>query len=193
MKKIFVLIIVLLTLFSFTKRNLLKKDTVIKIGKESKLEIIGTTNLNKFNCNFNFLDFDKTIPLSFQTKDNKIYFKDAILKLKNSCFDCGNKMMNKDFYKLLKSEKFPQILLNLKEVEKKETTTEALVEMTIAGVSKTYKIPVITENDNTELLVSGKLNLNIEDYHLEAPKKMLGLVVVSEMINIHFNLILKES
>ncbi|WP_405605767.1 YceI family protein [Polaribacter sp. Asnod1-A03] len=191
MKKIIILIGVSLFLFSFTKINVFKNDTIIKIDEESKLEIIGSTNVNKFKCDFNFLDFDKTVPLSFQKKDNKIYFKEAILKLGNSCFDCGNKVMNKDFNKLLKSNKFPQILLNLKEVEKKETTTEALVEMTIAGVSKKYKVPVTIE-ENEVFLVSGNLHLNIEDYNLEAPKKMLGIIVVSEMINIHFNLILKE-
>ncbi|OAD44383.1 YceI family protein [Polaribacter atrinae] len=191
MSKNIILIIISLILFSFTKINVLNNNTIIKIASESKLEILGSTNVNKFACNFNFYEVDKTIPLSFKKVGNKVYFEKAVLELKNSGFDCGNKVMNKDFFKLLKSEEFPKILLNLKEVEKEETITEALVEMTIAGVSKKYKVPVTIEEDD-EFLVSGNLNLNIEDFNIKAPKKMLGLIVVSEMINIHFNLVLNQ-
>ncbi|APZ44818.1 hypothetical protein BW723_00280 [Polaribacter reichenbachii] len=190
MRKIIFLIGILSSL-SFVRVNEFNKNTIIQIKPESKLEILGTTNINKFECNFNFLEIDKPVPLFFQKKGKKIYFKKATLVLKNSCFDCGSRGINRDFSKLLKSNEFPLILLDLKEIEKKEATTEALVEMTIAGISKTYKIPVkVTENKN--YLVTGNLDLNIEDYNLKVPKKMLGLIVVSEMIKINFNLILKK-
>ena len=42
------------------------------------------------------------------------------------------------------------------------------------------------------LMINGKLKLNIKDFSLEPPKKMLGLIVVSEIIEINFKLVLKE-
>ena len=191
MKNYIPLILISLILFSFTTVNVFNNSTIIEVEPESELEILGFTNVNKFNCDFNFYEVDKKIPLTFKKVGDKIYFQKAILELQNSGFDCGNKVMNKDFFKLLKSDEFPQILLNLKELVEKETFTEASVEMTIAGVSKMYNVPVTIEEDDL-FLVRGNLDLNIEDFNIKPPKKMLGLIVVSEMININFNLVLNQ-
>ena len=40
--------------------------------------------------------------------------------------------------------------------------------------------------------ISGKLKLNINKFNLKAPKKMLGLIVVSDEIEIIFKLVIKE-
>ena len=190
MKKI-IFFIGILTVLSFAKVEVFNKNMSVIIVPESKLQIRGNSNINKFKCDFNVLEIKNPIPLFYEQKENKIYFKKATLALRNSCFDCGSRGINKDFHKLLKSNKFPQIFLNLKEIEKKDNIIEASVEMIIAGISKTYKLPVEIEGDDS-LLVSGVLNLNISDFNLKAPKKLLGLIVVSENIEIDFNLVIKE-
>ena len=190
MKKI-VFFIGILTVLSFAKVEVLTKNMSVIIVPESKLQIRGNSNINKFKCDFNILEIKNPIPLFYEKKGNKIYFKKAKLALENSCFDCGSRGINKDFNKLLKTNEFPQIFLSLQEIEKHDDIVEASVEMTIAGVSKMYKLPVDIETDET-LLVSGVLNLNISDFNLKAPKKLLGLIVVSENIEIDFNLVIKE-
>lgn len=190
MRKI-IFIIAILSSLSFVKVNRFNNNTVFRLEPESKLEIQGTTNVNKFKCKFNFVQKEKPVPLCFEKSGNKMFFKKADLVLKNSCFDCGGKGINRDFNKLLKSNEFPSILLNLKEIEKKEAFIEALVEITIAGISNTYKIPVEVKEDK-KYYITGNLDVNTIDYGLKVPKKMLGLIVVSEMIKIDFDLILNK-
>ena len=114
--------------------------------------------------------------------------------LDNSCFDCGSRVINKDFMNLLKSEEYPKIVLELKEIKKDLSTdciVHALIEIVIAGESKSYFIPVELKDDKI-INVSGALNLNICDFNLEPPKKALGLIVVSDIIKINFDLVVEE-
>lgn len=190
MKKIVFIIIIFLSLaFSIGINN-----TSIVISPKSQLVIKGTTNVSKFNCHFNIEEIKGPIPLSYVQNEEKYVFKKALLVLGNSCFDCGSSAINKDFVSLLKSNEYPQIVLELKEIKKDskaDNVVHALIEIFIAGESKLYFIPVKIE-ENKLLKVSGSLNLNICDFNLEAPKKALGLIVVSDIININFDLLIQE-
>jgi hypothetical protein len=192
MKKI-VLILIVFTAFAFTT-TVMYNDTSVLITSESHLFIKGKTNVSKFKCEFNINQINEPIPLFYQVINNKMVFEKAKLTLDNHCFDCGSKGINKDFRALLKSEDYPEIELHLKEIKKIETNpseVNALLELHIAGKTKSYHMPlVIDENEN--ICVSGVLKLDITDFNLEAPKKALGLIVVSENIEINFQLNFKE-
>ena len=57
----------------------------------------------------------------------------------------------------------------------------------LAGISNTYNFKVEKfENDR----YVGELLVNICDFDLVAPKKMMGMIVVDEEIDIHFDLAL---
>tara|TARA_R100001039_G_C1829018_1_gene93760 strand:- start:607 stop:1200 length:594 start_codon:yes stop_codon:yes gene_type:complete len=190
MRKIIFLIIIFLSLAFTIGIN----NTSIIISPKSQLVIKGTTNVSKFKCHFNIEEIKNPIPVSYVQKEEKFVFEKALLVLDNSCFDCGSSAINKDFVNLLKSDEYPQIVLELKEIQKDTKVTNvvhALIEIFIAGESKLYVIPVKIEGDSI-LNVSGSLSLNICDFNLEAPKKALGLIVVSEIININFDLLIQE-
>lgn len=192
MKKIVFIIIIFLS-FAFAK-NVATNITSIIITPKSQLVIKGTTNVSKFKCRFNIEEINKPIPLSFVVKDDKLVFEKASLVLDNSCFDCGSRAINKDFVNLLKSEKYPKIVLELKQIKKDLRTNNivhALIEIVIAGQSKSYFLPVELKGEKV-LNVSGTLDLNICDFNLEAPKKALGLIVVSDIIKINFDLVVEE-
>ena len=192
MKKIVLLLIVFMA-FAFTT-NVMYNDTSVLITSESHLFIQGRTNVNKFKCEFNINQIDEPIPLYYKVTDNKMIFEKARLTLDNHCFDCGSKGINKDFRALLKSDEYPEIELHLKEIKKIETNpaeVNALLELYIAGKSKSYRMPLAID-DNENICVSGLLKLDITDFDLVAPKKALGLIVVSEDIEINFQLNFKE-
>lgn len=187
MKKLIFILVIFSTL-AFTK--VMVNNTSVVILPKSELLIKGKTNVNSFKCDFNLKQIENPIPLYYQIKDNKLVFDQAKLVLDNQCFDCGSKAINKDFNKLLKTETYPEIKLHLKEINKtnkKENTVTAKVEIFIAGKTQSYTLPV-TIKDKQALCVYGKLKLNITDFGLEAPKKALGLIVVSNEIEINFNL-----
>ena len=190
MKKIVCILIVLTTL-AFTT-ELVVDNTTVLITSESELVIKGTTNINSFKCKFNIKEINKPIPLSYKVIDDRMVFEKAKLVLDNECFDCGNKVMNRDFMKLLRSDEYPEIELQLKEVNKNNGShINALLELRIAGKSKSYHVLLMVK-DTYDIFVSGTLKVDITDFNLEAPKKALGLIVVSDHVEISFQLNFSE-
>lgn len=190
MKHILYIMIVLTTLAFTTK--VMVDNTSVLITPDSELVIKGTTNINSFKCKFNIKEINKPIPLYYKVVNDKMVFERARLVLDNECFDCGNKGMNKDFMKLLKSDEYPEIELQLKEVDKNNGShINALLELRIAGKSKSYHVPLIVK-DKVDIFVSGTLKVDITDFNLEAPKKALGLIVVSDDVEIGFQLNFSE-
>ena len=161
----------------------------ILILPNSNLSITGTTNITDFECAFNTLCFkNDSFKVHYSENDNILYFKNSVLPLENINFDCGNRKINKDFHELLKTEKHPKILLKLKEIDMSRGK-DAMVTLTfnIAGIDRDYEFPVKITRDK-QLCFDGKLQLNIEDFNLEAPSKIFGLIVIHEEIEINFNL-----
>ncbi|MDT0678449.1 YceI family protein [Autumnicola musiva] len=163
----------------------------IRILPESSLNITGDTNISKFNCEFNasLLEGKKTVQLSKSGKN--IHFKDAVLVLKNEGFYCGNRAIKKDFHALMQTEKYPSIKLELKKAIMKDNG-DALAQVVIhmAGKTKTYEVPVEIISCPTPNF-KGLLELNINDFGLEPPRKLFGLIVIKEEIEINFNLVIK--
>lgn len=190
MKHILFILIVMTTLAFTTK--VMVDNTSVLITPESELVIKGTTNINSFKCKFNIKEINKPIPLYYNIVNDKIVFERARLVLDNECFDCGNNGMNKDFMKLLKSDEYPEIELQLREVNKNNGShINALLELRIAGKTKSYHVPVLVK-DKVDIFVSGTLKVDITDFNLEAPKKALGLIVVSDDVEIGFHLNFSE-
>ena len=192
--KRFISIISFLLLVSFSNRNTLKHSTSVLITPKSELSINGTSNVTDFKCIYSIKNINTPISIYFERTHNIIRFEKAMLVLENNGFDCGGKGINKDFHGLLKSDVYPKITLKLKEIklhQNKNNTADALIAIEIAGKSQTYQMQIEYLKDEN-LMISGKLKLNIKDFSLEPPKKMLGLIVVSEIIEINFKLVLKE-
>lgn len=186
----FFFIIVLLVCMSFNTRDTKEDNLYIKITKESYLSIKGKSNINSFHCDYNTNMLEREVFLNYQKSGSRMLFNDAKLELKNSGFDCGNRMMNKDFHKLLESEKHPQIYFKLLEVIPHQEVFDARVEIQIAGVTNEYTFAVAL-NNSVECL-DGLMCINITDFGLEPPKKMLGAVVVKEDIEVHFKFFIEN-
>jgi len=171
------------------------KETTINFSSDSYLKINGKTNVSTFGCAFNIDAFSDAIKVNFKEYDSSIKFSNATLRLSNIEFDCGGKAINKDFNKLLNTEEHPKIVLNLKEISKIEEDLDSItatVEIIICKISKTYKVPVSVDSENG-LYVRGLLPININDFKLKAPTKMLGIVKVSPQIEIDFSLEILKS
>jgi polyisoprenoid-binding protein YceI len=164
----------------------------IEILPESSLSISGNTNISQFECDFNTIRFEQqSITVHFSTKEDILDFKNSVLPLENINFDCGNRRINKDFRELLKTEKHPEILLKIQQIEMGDKqNAQVTLNFEIAGKNKNYRFPVKVTGDN-QLCFEGSLALNIKDFDLEAPSKMFGLIVIEEEININFKLNIK--
>lgn len=166
------------------------KSQVVGVLPTTKLYINGEANVKKFTCTFNANYLRRTKKeVRYMKNGNSITFENAILPLANEAFDCGNNAINRDFHLLLKTKEYPQITLELNKVILKNATNgEAYVTITIAGRKKGYSFPVSFPTATKDRF-KGRLNLNIRDFNLQPPKKLMGLIVIKENIEISFDLL----
>ena len=193
MKRI-LLVLLFLVLVSFAKTNLAKSSKSILITHQSELNINGTSNVTDFKCRYNIKNLGTPFRVHYEKEHDVIRFENSMLTLENTGFDCGGRGINKDFHGLLQSDIYPEIILRLKEIRIKPHNNhlaDALVEIEIAGIKNSYHMETEFHNDK-DWHISGRLKLNINKFQLKAPKKMLGLIVVSNEIEISFKLVIKE-
>jgi len=187
MKKLLIFISIL-TALAFTDK--LVSKTSVMIAPNSKLLIIGKTNVNSFKCRYNVSKLNKPIPIIFKKHGGKISFEKTTLVLDNANFDCGGFGINNDFQELLKTKSYPQVFIKLREITKDqndESLVQALVDLEIAGITKSYTVPIELKEEGI-MSIKGVLALNIRDFNLEPPKKALGMIVVKDVIEINFEL-----
>ena len=190
MKKIaFVLAVLLCGGITHAQSFQKKKVTVLP---SSDLTIIGDSNIAAFQCEFDTSHLEESQEVTYAQTGNEIKFTGAVLVLRNKGFDCGSKGINRDFHDLLRTDEHPRIFLELKKVILSSPSQGvATVVITIAGKKRSYEVPVSVKN-SVIAEFKGNLHLNIKDYGLEAPKKLFGMIVVKDEIDIDFNLLVKK-
>lgn len=164
----------------------------------SSLSITGDTNITDFTCDYDLSLIDPYYQVSFLEEEGVFNFRNTVLKLRNIGFDCGSRGINKDFHALLQSNQYPVIDLKLLQVELQDSKTAlAKVAIKIAGQVREYQIPVQlfpqNQGNKQDLQIAGQLQLNISDYGLQPPKKLFGIIVVKDDIQINFNLHLQKA
>jgi len=180
--------------FAFTNRDSAFNSTSVVLTSESSLLVRGTTNVNTFSCVFNINKFKNPIQVHYKIEDATMKFNKTALVLDNNCFDCGGKAINNDFQSILKSDKYPQITLFLKEISNfVSSDVQATIDIQMAGVTNTFKIPVRLKKENKKMLVTGDLNLKLSDFNIHPPKKFLGLIAINDKIDIFFQLDVQEN
>ncbi|MBO0323682.1 YceI family protein [Muricauda sp. CAU 1633] len=172
-----------------------EREMKVAVASESEVVISGTTNINSFNCKYNLQQLELPIRMVYDERDDRILFQNAKLELANDCFDCGGKMINKDFRELLKTESHPQVELRLLYVEPPKPETKEIgvgMEIIIAGVTRQYKANLKCE-DQKNICVNGTLELRLSDFGLEPPRKALGMIKVDNDIKVNVSLVIKEA
>lgn len=182
MKTLLILFLAALSLSLTVKEKPIQHE--VFLTTESFLYIKGTSNINTFTCVYDAATLSRKVPIQYTKKNNALLFENVKMQLKNKGFNCGNRGINNDFHELLQTNTYPNINFELLRVLKNEEHIEAQVEIEIAGIKKQYKLPV---NTNGELApIEGVLCVNITNFGLTPPKKMMGMIVVREDIEIVF-------
>ena len=180
---------------AFTTGDFNFKNTSITVTDESSVVIRGTTSINTFKCSYNVLRLDNPIQVVYRKVGHRMVFDKTALVLDKHSFDCGGKGINNDFQKILKSNKYPEIILYLNYInhlEDQPNNVLASIDIEIAGFSKTHKVPVKIKKSNN-MIITGDLAISMSDYNLEAPKKLFGLISVDDTINVYFQLAVVEN
>ena len=196
-KRILFLLLITLYLGSLYSQATIKVDLI----RNSWLAINGTTNVLAFKMIQNGEKLvGKSVTITATQKQNKIYLSQNQLAIHVKNFSSDNPMALRDFKKLIKADSYPNINAQLNYIETsaqedKELNSRqnASVNITITGVSRQYIIPVWSSKHTDFVSVVGSKKISIRDFGLEPPVEMLGLIKVSEWIDIDFKLVCKLS
>ena len=190
-KNVFVVLLLFIVAFTHAQDSIEKRN--IQLLPSSNLTIIGDSNIAKFQCEFATTYLEKSQDIQYSETGSQIKFSKAILTLNNKGFDCGSRGINRDFHDLLKSSDHPKILLELNKIDLTEDNTKGIasIKITIAGKTNNYKVPVSIKNGIISEF-KGILKLDIKDFGLEPPKKLFGMIVVKDDIEINFDLFIKK-
>lgn len=196
MKKLLYLLVL-----TFIISQTLTAQTIVsaEIQKNSSLTIKGSSNIVPFKIYQNGDKLCRSKMSVITTKNqNKIVVSQNQLSVIVKNFESNNAMALKDFLKLLKSDLYPtlQVQLNYLDLqplsEKGKTYNgQALVNITITGTTKSYSIPITFGSNGNTYTVNGSRKLSIRDFGLTPQSKMMGMIKVSEWIDIDFDIICK--
>jgi YceI-like domain len=168
----------------------------IDLQRNSSLTINGSTNLLTFKLVQNGEKLlRKTQTVKLTESKNKVYLSDNKLSIAVKNFSSNNKIALDGFLDLLKADTHPNLNVEFNYLEMPTLENDAylktktLVSFTITGVTKQYTIPISATHVGNQYTINGNKSINIRDFGLIPPVRMMGLVRVSEMINIDFHLI----
>lgn len=166
------------------------------VNPKSKVALTGTTNVNSYECVSNDSFTRGYLLADLLPGSNAIYFSEATLGLRVESFDCGNRLMNRDFHNALGAAINPFIEIELIEARALANSMPGdygkiriQLSLVVNGVSKQTDMIVDFSNiNNSSYTISGSINLRLSDFKIDPPSPALGLVKVRDQVTINFNL-----
>lgn len=169
------------------------------VEESSAMRVKGSSNVNKFTCSIESRTKKDTLSIDYAEGYGHINFVKNEVNIEARAFDCQNKLITSDMQETLKADKYPFITLTFLSIEKptfqnfSSQSVKGKIRITIAGESNVYPIKYdMTPGTDGSILLKGKKEINIEDFDLEAPSKMFGMIQVDELIEVNFNMLLKQ-
>lgn len=170
-----------------------------EIQSSSSLTINGATNLITFKLHQNAEHLSKSkLKVGTTFSQNKTYLTQNQLSVVVKNFTSNNFIALKEFFKLVKSNAYPVLNVQINFAEPllisekgQNYTGNALISMTITGVTKQYSIPITLKSNGSLFILDGNKKLSIHDFGLYPEPKMMGLVIINEWIDIDFHIVYK--
>lgn len=168
----------------------------------SSIIIHGKTNVNKFKCGLDQQALNDSIIVKNIWSNKQLDFEGLRLIYNIEDFECGLKLMDADFQKLLRSDEEPFLLLQLNSITLypendafEELDVDAEVEIILAGVQRRITIPRVKvfNHSSAHMTLKGKKNLQMTEFELDPPTKFLGMIKVTDEIKIEFEIAMKVS
>ena len=168
------------------------------VKNESRLAISGASNVNDFRCEVDRYYNADDLHL-YSSPGSEYRFSQNRIVIDLMAFDCGRRLVTRDFRESLNAEREPEMIINFLSINKLPDYTadnqelEGNLRVTIAGVTKeVYVIFQTSNNGNGTTWLKGKHDLKFSDFDLVPPTKMLGLINVENEIEVSIDLILEE-
>ncbi len=152
--------------------------------------ISGESNINQFNFTYD-LRKHGLFEASDGLKDSSQF--ELAIPIKD--FRTSNPLMYDNFLQLMKENQYPKIIISIPRdqlisLEQQSYTLCPRMNITIAGITRTYKIDCSLVNCSESTLLVGSQKIKLSDFKLKPPEKLYGLVKVNNEITVNFSIIL---
>jgi len=178
------ILLIVFLIFSFNGAEEKNHSSAI-IYSSIQLKIAVKTNTFCFSCDHATLLKD-TIKFLFNQEDKHYYIKNNQYKIPVKKIDCHNSLRNKDMHEMLKADKYPFIIFTLNNYlvnrDSQNGGGNASISICIAGVEKKYSINFIEIKKDDYSSISGSFTINLNDFNIDPPSKLFGMVEVDKMI-----------
>jgi len=152
----------------------------------SYVTVRGSSNVNHFS-------FNNTNPIISDSAEIKTSTERyQIVQIPVHSFTGPNTHMLNDFLNMIKASEYPFITLALEprdliQCEKHTEPTNFKTKITIAGATNAYVVPCkVVACNNSDYLVKGNLKIKLTDFHLNPPKKFVGMIRVNNKVFISY-------
>ena len=167
----------------------------VQFKESSKINIRGTTTINNFEFEQRGSDFEnRELWLTTRrTNERRTEIAGHRFGLRIRNFSSDDLLAQKAFYAMMREQEHPRLFVILKEVVASKTTESvyrglAKVELIITGKTGIYEIPVSSIFKNGNWNMKGQTRLTIRDFGITPPHALMGLLQVSEWIDISLDL-----
>lgn len=189
-----ILILTLLTALSSFKPA--EKVAVWAVGKESRISIVGSSNVNTFAFDVKQYSGRDTL-VALPGSKAGLQFRRGMLRLPVTDFKNGNPMLTRDFRKMIKAGTHPHIIMNFRSlaaIPQEGVAAQRImaeVEIILAGRSKIFQFPILASRSGNTIQVKGAEQVAFTDFGLQAPDKVMGFITVKNELDVKFELALK--
>lgn len=162
----------------------------VDVKDKSILTIQGKSNIVDFKFEQPSKMFiSKKLYITASRRDSILYLSESTLEISVKNFTSANRMALRDFNKLVKSDQYPIMHIELDHIEldDKSSTTigNAVIDVTITDVTKRYIFPVTGGKNGNNFTFDVTKEINIRDFNLIPPTHMMGMIKVDELITIN--------
>src|SRR6478736_1368189 len=182
-----------LTSFNYSNETPIIHRLVIQ--PTSFVTINGKTNVNLFQCAIDKYSGTDTLVLKQDRPGVKPIFTQGAVSLTAASFDCGMKVMTKDFLKTINASEHPNIVIEFVSFEKlpryqpREERFKTNMKISLASVSRNFDVTCsITKDETGYVHLKGGKDFNFSDFGLKPPSRMAGAVKVKEKLDVNFHL-----
>ena len=172
-------------------------DVRLVLGPLSELTFEGTSTMHAFHCKTTKMDVtvnvDPTYTESKLSKLNRpLKTVDVVIPVKS--LSCGNSGLEKNMFKTLKADKYPEIRYQLSTYQIEGATddgatVQAVGTLTIAGQQKTIEMAVKTDRGpGGNATATATQSLLMTDFGIKPPVFMLGTLKTGNKITVSFKL-----
>jgi hypothetical protein len=191
-KEIFILFLLLWSNVLFAAQASFRMDVLDK----SYITIHGYSNFVSFDLIQRGEDFPKKrYAITARQTERTIVVVPNEISIPVNNFRSDNLMALRDFKKLIKYPRFVSINVQLDNIEVQNNAKGlekskglAVVHITLAGQIRKYTLPLTACQASGKHTFDSLIRINIKDFGLEPPVELMGLIKVSEWIDVEFHI-----